>query len=540
MEQTNQNQQRGKRKKKVSPLAYKIYIAIVAIVFCAMTAVFIFFPRSEYSELEKRDLATFPELDSLTTNPAQFTKDVSSWFSDTEPYRDNFMTLSMNIRDKMRMTFGDDEDAVTFRPSATNDGGADVNIGPSDMDMTNPDLTGSDIETPNDTTAGTRNAEDVAKIASAGIIIVGKGENVRALMAYGGSPSFSNGYIDAVNTYARELPGVNIYAMPIPIATEFYLPEKAASTSRPQRPVLEHIRNGLSGARYVDAHAALAAHVDEPIYLRTDHHWSPLGGYYAARQFAQTAGVPFRDLSSYDQHVIHRFVGSMYGYSKDISVKNAPEDFVYYTPRGLNYSTTYVTYRVNKSYQVTSETKPYSGAYFHKFKDGSGSAYLTFMGGDQHLVKIKTGTPGSRRVLIIKDSYGNTLPGYLFYSFNEVHIVDFRYFNKNMKQYVNDNGITDIVVAFNIFNTGGKAPSNIKRFLTQRGGAVAPKDSDNKQKVDSTKQKTEKPVKQEEKKPVEQPAETTIEETSDNETEEETTTATQQNDTPSPSKPTEE
>lgn len=105
-------------------------------------------------------------------------------------------------------------------------------------------------------------------------------------------------------------------------------------------------------------YTTLGKHANEDIYLRTDHHWSPLGGYYAAQEFARVAGVPFKDLSHYERRVVHGYVGSMYGYSKDISVKNAPEDFVYYVPKGVEYTTTYTNYTINKNYQVTGEGNP--------------------------------------------------------------------------------------------------------------------------------------------------------------------------------------
>ena len=455
-----------------------LYLVIVGSVFVALAVVFLFFPRTRYSELEKRDLAEFPDLVKFGTSPSGFTAEISHWFSDSEPFRDEFMTLSMNIRDAFRYTPADDEEAVSFRPSA------DMAAGDSEAGS----VPGIEGDAAPGEYHNNVNAEENAKVANAGIIIVGSGDKVRALMAYGGTAKGGGAYVAALNAYAEAFPGVRVYAMPIPTATEFYLPEKAAKCSNPQRPTLVNIHNTLSPAvKFVDVYSALADHVGEDIYLRTDHHWAPLGGYYAARQLAHVAGVPFRDLSSYDSHVVHRFVGSMYGYSKDISVKNAPEDFVYYTPKGVEYTTTYVTYNVNKDYQVTSESKPYNGKYFHQYKDGSGSAYLTFMGGDQHLVKVKTSTPGSRKILIIKDSYGNTLPGYLFFSFSEVHVVDFRYFTKNMKKYVADNGITDIVVSFNIFNAyGSAAPAKIRKFLTQGNGSYAAPDApEEKHKPDS-------------------------------------------------------
>ena len=58
------------------------------------------------------------------------------------------------------------------------------------------------------------------------------------------------------------------------------------------------------------------------------------------------------------------------------------------------------------------------------------------MGSDQRLTVVRTSTPSKRRLLIMKDSFGNAIPGYLFFSFGEIHVVDSRYFLKNMKDYV--------------------------------------------------------------------------------------------------------
>ena len=453
---------RHHRRREMPKGAHSLYITVTAVAFLALTTVFLCFPRTTYSRLEKRDLATFPEVDRYEGNPAGLTAAISQWFSDSEPFRDEFMTLSMSVRDAMRHSFGDSGEAVTFRPATP--------LADAPADETAQSPSGPLADAPANPLA-----EENAKIANSGIVIVGSGKNVRALMAFGGSEKAGKGFADLVNLYARTFPGVKVYGLVAPLATEFYLPAKAAKASRPQRPVIENIRTNLAPeAHFIDAYSALAAHVNEDIYLRTDHHWAPLGGFYAAKELARTAGVPFKELNSYDRHVIHDFVGSMYGYSKDISVKNAPEDFVYYTPKDIDYTTTFIDYRTDKGYHIVSESKPRTGPFFSHFKDGSGNAYLTFMGGDQHLVKVKTGTPGNRRVLIIKDSYGNTIPGYLFYSFNEVHVVDFRFFRKNMKRYIADNGITDIVFAFNIFNACNAANlRKVQAFLTQPDGVSA-------------------------------------------------------------------
>lgn len=447
--------------------ASKMYLAITGSVFIALTIVFVFFPRSAYSELEKRDLKEFPDIKNYSGRAGEYTSEVSSWFSDTEPYRDELMTLSMNIRSAMRGDILPEEESVSFRPSDSNNSAEVATIAPQEQQ----EVTAS-ADSVKETSA---EDEGVAKIGDSGTVIIGKGKNVRALMLFGGSANGGGGYVDLLNTLAETFPTRNIYAMVAPLATEFYLPEKAARLSKPQKPFIDNIKGRLNGnVKFVDVYDELSKHTNEEIYLRTDHHWAGLGGYYAAKRLAATAGVPFRGLDAYDRHVVKDFVGSMYGYSKDIAVKNAPEDFVYYTPNDVKYDAEFVAYTLNKNFMIVRESKPYKAAFFKSFKDGSGNAYLTFIGSDQVFVKVKTATPGNRCLLIIKDSYGNAVPGNLFYSFSEVHVVDFRYFSHNLKKYVEDNHIKDIAVCFNVFNaySSGSA-SKVKHMLTQAGGIQA-------------------------------------------------------------------
>lgn len=456
--------------------AHTLYLAFIGLIFAALVVVFLFFPRSRYSELEKRELNSFPSRELLGENPGAFTAAVSQWFSDSEPYRDLFMTMSMAIREGMKLRLGNPQDAVSVKSTGT---GANLDLAKG-VD---------DLEELQDN-SGNPLADASAKLATPAVIVAGAGSEVRGLMVFGGSSRAGGGMIETSNLYAETFPDINVYTLVAPLATEFYLPQKAASASRPQLPTLENIRNHLNPAvKYVDVHSILKHHSLEDIYLRTDHHWSALGAYYGAKAFAKVAGVPFKDLKSYDKNVIHGFVGSMYGYTKDISFKKAPEDFVYYVPKKDDYTTTYITYQVNKDYRVTSQSKPYKSSFFKKFRDGSGLAYNVFMGGDQHLVKIETDVPGSRKLLLIKDSYGNALPGYLFYSFPEIHVIDFRYFPGNLKQYIRENDITDILLAFNIFNAcNSKSMNRIKGMLKQSEGfASSSAKSENKEKTNPRK-----------------------------------------------------
>ena len=72
----------------------RFYTLFIILLFAAFAVVFNTFPRSVYSPLEKRELAQFPTFTWARLQSGAFTRDVSAWFSDSEPFRDHFMTLS--------------------------------------------------------------------------------------------------------------------------------------------------------------------------------------------------------------------------------------------------------------------------------------------------------------------------------------------------------------------------------------------------------------------------------------------------------------
>lgn len=433
----------------------RILVAFVTVMMTAFVVVFCTLPRSVYSELEKRDLLRFPDFSWQSLRDGSFTQHVSNWFSDSEPFRDVFMQGSMELKSLMAFKT---KSAVTFHAA-----------------QEEPDVVTETVPVV-DAVGNQRAIEEFhnhvnanAKMENAGVIVVGSAPNVRALMAFKNKNKKEKDFAEVVNAYQEAFgPEVNIYCMVIPTAVEYYCPVSAESCSDPEFPVLTELYTVIDSAVHVvDLYMVMGEHVDEDIYFRTDHHWSPLGAYYAARQFARVAEVEVPDLADFDVHTIEGYVGSMYGFSKDIAVKKSPEVFVYYTPRSANYTTTYTKYELDEEFKIIGEGKPHQGEFFIKASSVS-SAYCTFMGSDSRITQVKTDVLNGRRLLILKDSFGNAIPGYLFGSFEEVHVIDFRYFTHNIKDYVRDHGITDILMANNLSQVcSGAIGSAYKRFLNQ-------------------------------------------------------------------------
>lgn len=469
-----------------------------------MFVVLNFLPRSTFSERERRDLAHFPDFATANLTDGSFTRDISHWYSDSEPFREGFLNVSeafnhykgitISTGDGEQITLvsggGDIEDPGIFAGTDDDDDAAapsDASVEPVDI------LVNGTTTSAADTTAADTSITPYRKTNS-GVLLVGKEPNVRAMMLFGCSAAYVKKFTDVVNLYHETFPDVNIWVMPIPIAIAFYCPEEAQKLDWPQKPCLDAVQKNLAeGVHFVDIYPTLMAHKDEDIYLRTDHHWSPLGGFYAAEVFAKDAGLTFPSIEEgYTTKVVHGFVGTMYGYSKSLSVKRSPEDFVYYYPN-TNFTTYVTAYELDEDFKITKMHSESKRAYFAKFKDGSSGAYCTFMGSDKQITRVVTAANNGRRIIILKDSFGNTIPSCLFYAFEEVHVIDFRYFTLNMKKYVADHKITDILFANNLtFCVTGAAGKAYSRFLTQGGGGNYTPQTNDKDTTNSTEKDTAK------------------------------------------------
>lgn len=442
------------------------------------------FPRSTESVTEKRELKKFPELTADSYFSGDFTAGVSGWFSDTVPFRDELTDMSTQLRELK----GFRQDGIRLHNVGSVQTGAPEESKPQTSapgleekpdSGSEPEDTAKTSEAPGDkpalTTAQTTSAPDIfdpdedinpddsVTITNNGIAVVG----TRALMLYGGSYYVGERYAEVVNKYKQALPDVNVYAMVIPTSCEFYSPEAVRAYCGSQKDNIGHIYGNLKGAVGVDAYTALQSHTKEDIYLRTDHHWAPLGAYYAAQAFAQAAGVPFEDISKYERRVVHDYVGTMYGYSGDAVLKNNPEDFVYYVPTYVDYTTTYYDYILTDG-RITGANQPYNADFFIKYGDGNGMAYCTFMGGDAKVVNVSTNAGTGRKLAIFKDSYGNALPGYLMGSFDEIYVIDMRYFTHNAVDFLTENGVTDVLFANNAFHAAtASTVTYYNNFLTQ-------------------------------------------------------------------------
>ena len=198
-----------------------------------------------------------------------------------------------------------------------------------------------------------------------------------------------------------------------------------------------------TGASTLDMAGALLEHKDEDLYYRTDHHWTSLGAYYGANVLFEAMGLEPLNLSDYEKTTVTtEFYGTTFSTSGVRWV--APDSIDTYIPADGVKVTSWFT-------GSPEEGSLYVDSYLNQ-KD----KYSYFLGGNQSLCVIETEHTDAPKVLVIRDSYSDSLAPFLTERFSEIHLFDPRYNLTSVKDYVAQNDIDSVVVlySFQNFTTG--------------------------------------------------------------------------------------
>lgn len=78
--------------------------------------------------------------------------------------------------------------------------------------------------------------------------------------------------------------------------------------------------------------------------------------------------------------------------------------------------------------------------------------YAAFLNGNQPLVQIRGENRNGQHLLIVKDSYANCLAQFAIADFEQVDLIDLRSFNGDVLQYIEENGVTEVLVLYGVKN----------------------------------------------------------------------------------------
>lgn len=252
------------------------------------------------------------------------------------------------------------------------------------------------------------------------------------------SPGAAEAYAKALNRYKQAVGSkVRVYSLLAPTSAEFIGNDKYKSMTDSQKKAFAHINELLDPEIVqINAYDALAQHSKEYVYFRTDHHWTALGAYYAYTKTMEAMGQQATPLSRYEKGNIEQFLGSAYKATLNYKLKANPDTITYYKPF-VNYSFT----RYLSNGKMVEQSKVVSPDYAKP----SIGLYSAFLGGDFPLGEISTGNKNGKKMMVVKDSYGNALIPFLLPHFEKIYIVDPRFYKESLTDFVKKQGITDIL-----------------------------------------------------------------------------------------------
>lgn len=269
----------------------------ILFIICITAAPFLYFylPKQKVSQDEKRKLASFPELTFASYVKGKWADSVDNFTDDNFPFRQEF--IKMAVIAKTYKGFRLKHKEVIFVPTKND----------------------TQKQPQGDTPRGELNLLDDFDLSYNGSLIIIDG---CVYPQGGGNVSMSKHFSKMVNEYAEELKGeVRVFSAVAPLSSAFMPVEKYAHYYDQNKRTLAAIGSNLSNdAYFCNVFDELDKHKDQRLFFKTDHHWKPLGAYYAYVAFCKAAGkepVPLEDM---DKKVKYNFLGSLYQKTLDPTV----------------------------------------------------------------------------------------------------------------------------------------------------------------------------------------------------------------------------
>lgn len=196
-----------------------------------------------------------------------------------------------------------------------------------------------------------------------------------------------------------------------------------------------------TGECFVDTFSVLKEHDDEYIYYKTDHHWTTYGAYLVYKEWATKNNLNPVEMEQIDVKTVTKdFLGTI---NNKLNLKMSTDTIESYVVKDMN---------LTVSYNLSDEIKEtvFEESFLEK-KD----KYGYFFGGNPGVVSITNNEESKennndRNLLIIKDSYANCISNVYAANFENTYVVDLRYFNMSIEEFISEYQITDILVLYNV------------------------------------------------------------------------------------------
>lgn len=244
--------------------------------------------------------------------------------------------------------------------------------------------------------------------------------------------------LEYINDFARDLAQAGTG---IPVSLMLVPSSGAVLLDTPEYPDGEIISAVYAQAEteYVDLLAAFRAEANPGrLYYRTDHHWTSEGAFQAACAYLRSRGLPCPAREAYTRQSYEPFYGSAYAAS-GLWLTEPDSLELWYSGNRL---------------QVTNETGQVNDGVFYLDRLDQQDKYQVYLDGNHSLVRIEKLSPSAeeRSLLVIRDSFSNSLGCFLADAYDKVVLVDLRYYRLPLTDLLVGEGIDEILIEYSVDN----------------------------------------------------------------------------------------
>ena len=245
---------------------------------------------------------------------------------------------------------------------------------------------------------------------------------------------------NTINKFSKNNPDIKINLMLIPTKISIYqdkLPKNANSYN--QEALINSIYSKIDeNVNKISLYKPLIKEKDNyQLYYKTDHHWTTFGAYIGYKEFLTKNNIEYINISDYNiQTITNDFKGSTY--SKVVDPFSNSETIDIFS---------YKDYELEVDYVLSNKQTDslYNYEYLNK-KD----KYALFLDNNHPLITIENKNIKNNNILIIKDSYANSMIPLLINHYNKIHVIDPRYYKKSITNYIKENKIENVLIMYNV------------------------------------------------------------------------------------------
>lgn len=193
----------------------------------------------------------------------------------------------------------------------------------------------------------------------------------------------------------------------------------------------------LKKADHVDVRSELKEYAKQnQVYYHTDHHWTLLGAYAAYSAYSEETQLEKHTYGYFvPKKITEDFKGTMYSKVMPLVTKS---DTMYAATNIPKASVFYDGEESTAVYDVEKLTQ----------KD----KYGYYFGGNYGQVVIRMKENPEKKLLVVKDSFANCFVPFLMENYDEITMIDLRYYKKSVRKLLQENQYDQALVLYEMSN----------------------------------------------------------------------------------------